>query len=156
MNQALYAHMNNKKKRKKKKEWPHNCYLGTQTLAILHKPQNKHGEGGPEKPLTNDKAPILTAPPSALPSKPPINSEPPNGYFPLQQTMVGRGRLYVPFQLSHLRQILKDLGSYTSRQYIQAFFFVIQTFKLACKDSMLLLHQTLSSLEKQWVLAQAT
>jgi hypothetical protein len=33
---------------------------------------------------------------------------------------------------------------------------VIQIFKLAWKDIMLLLDQTLSSLEKQWVLAQAT
>jgi hypothetical protein len=52
-------------------EWLHNCYLGTQTLAIICKPQDKHGEGGPEKPLTNDKAPIPIAPPSVLPSKPP-------------------------------------------------------------------------------------
>jgi hypothetical protein len=33
---------------------------------------------------------------------------------------------------------------------------LIQTFELARKDIMLLLDQTLSSLEKQWVLAQAT
>jgi hypothetical protein len=39
--------------------WLHNCYLDTQTLAILCKPQDKHGEGGPEKPLISDKAPIL-------------------------------------------------------------------------------------------------
>jgi hypothetical protein len=28
-------------------------------LAILCKPQDKHGEGGPEKPLIKDKAPPL-------------------------------------------------------------------------------------------------
>jgi hypothetical protein len=41
-------------------------------------------------------------------------------------------------------------------KYIQAFISVIQTFQLTWKDIMLLLDQTLSSSEKQWVLAQAT
>jgi hypothetical protein len=110
--------------------------------------------------LTMTKATIPTAPPFTLPSKPPQYSEPPNGCFPLQQAMVGRGRgwVYVSFQLSDLRKIKKDLGSYTDApdQYIQAFISVIQTFELAWKDFMLLLDQTLSSLEKQWVLVQAT
>jgi hypothetical protein len=47
--------------------------------------------------------------------------------------MVERGQVYVPFQLSGLREILKkDLGSYTDApdQYIQAFISVIQTFQL--------------------------
>jgi hypothetical protein len=46
--------------------------------------------------------------------------------------MVGRGRVYVPFQLSGLREILKDLGSYTDApgRFIQAFISVIQSFKL--------------------------
>jgi hypothetical protein len=72
--------------------------------------------------------------------------------------VVGRGKFYVPFQLSDLREIKKDLGSYTDAldQYIQSFIFVIQTFELVWKDIMLLLDQTLSSLEKQRVLAQAT
>jgi hypothetical protein len=72
--------------------------------------------------------------------------------------MVGRGRVYVSFQLSDLKEIKKDLGSYTDApdQYIQAFVSVIKTFELAWKDIMLLLDQTLSSLEKQRVLAQAT
>jgi hypothetical protein len=71
--------------------------------------------------------------------------------FPLQQAMVGRGGLYVPFQLSDLREIVKDLGSYTDDpdQYIQAFISVIQTFEWAWKDIMLLLDQTLSSLESK-------
>jgi hypothetical protein len=62
-----------------------------------------------------------------------------------------------PFQLSDLREIFKDLGSYTDApvQYIQAFISVVQTFELAWKDIMRLLDQTLSSLEKQWVLARA-
>jgi hypothetical protein len=72
--------------------------------------------------------------------------------------VVGREQLYVPFQLSDLREIKKDLGSYTDApdQYIQSFISVIQTFELAWKDIMLLLDQTLSSLEKQWVLVQST
>jgi hypothetical protein len=71
--------------------------------------------------------------------------------------MVGRGQVDIPLQLSDLREIKKDLGIYTDApdQYIQAFISVIQTFKLTWKD-MLLLDQTLSSLEKQWVLAQVT
>jgi hypothetical protein len=41
-------------------------------------------------------------------------------------------------------------------KYIQAFISVIQTIQLTWKDIMLLQDQTLISLEKQWVLAQAT
>jgi hypothetical protein len=112
-------------------EWLYNCYLDTQTLAILCKPQDKHGKGGPEKPLTNHKAPVLTASPSALSSKAHQYSEPHNGCFPLQQEMVGRGQLYVPLQLSDLRDIKKkkDRRSYTEAtdQYIQAFISVVQT-----------------------------
>jgi hypothetical protein len=72
--------------------------------------------------------------------------------------VIGRGQVYVPFHLLELREITKDLGSYTNApdQYIQAFISMIQTFDLAWKDIMLLLDQTLSSLEKQQVLAQAT
>jgi hypothetical protein len=104
-------------------EWLHNYYLDIQTLAILCKPQDKHEEGGPEKPLTNDKFPIPTSPPSALPSKPPQYSEPPNECFPFQQAMVERRQVYVAFQLSDLREIKKDLDGYTDapEQYIQAF-----------------------------------
>jgi hypothetical protein len=72
--------------------------------------------------------------------------------------VVGKWQVYIPFQLSDLREIKRDLGSYTDTldQYIQAFIFVIQTSELAWKDIMLLLDQTLSSLEKQWVPVQAT
>jgi hypothetical protein len=72
--------------------------------------------------------------------------------------MVGRGRVYVLLWLSDLREIKKDLGSYTDApdQYIQAFISVIQIFELAWKDIMLLQDQILSTLEKQRVLAQAT
>jgi hypothetical protein len=40
-------------------------------------------------------------------------------------------------------------------KYIQAFISVIQTFQLTWKDIMLPLDQTLVTLEKQWVPAQA-
>jgi hypothetical protein len=45
----------------------------------------------------------------------------------------------------------KDLGNHTDNpgQYIQAFITIIQTYDLAWKDVMLLLDQTLPSLEKQ-------
>jgi hypothetical protein len=50
------------------------------------------------------------------------------------------------------------MGSYTDApdHYNQIFSSVIQTFELSWKDIMLLLDQTLSSLEEQWVLAQDT
>jgi hypothetical protein len=73
---------------------------------------------------------------------------------PPQQAVAGRGWVYILFQLSDLKEIKKDLGNYTDNphQDIQAFITVIQAFKLAWKDIILLLNQTLSSLEKQWVL----
>jgi hypothetical protein len=49
--------------------------------------------------------------------------------------MIGRGQVYIPFQLSDLREIKKkkDLGSYSDApdQYIQAFVSMIKTFQLA-------------------------
>jgi hypothetical protein len=59
--------------------------------------------------------------------------------------------------VSELIEIKKDLGNYTENpdQYIQAFREVSQSFELSWKDVMLLLSQTLTSLEKQWVLDQA-
>jgi hypothetical protein len=52
--------------------------------------------------------------------------------------------------VSELKGIKKDLGSYTENlgQYIQAFREVSQNFELSWKDVMLLLSQTLTSLEK--------
>jgi hypothetical protein len=57
------------------------------------------------------------------------------------------GKSMSPSNLSDLREIKKDPGCYTNtpEQCIQAFISVIQTFKLARKDIMLLLEQTLSS-----------
>jgi hypothetical protein len=59
--------------------------------------------------------------------------------------------------VSELKEIKKDLGNYTENpdQYIQAFREVSQNFELSWKDVMLLLSQTLTSLEKQRVLDQA-
>jgi hypothetical protein len=46
--------------------------------------------------------------------------------------MVERGKVYVPFQLSDLREIKKHLNNYTDApdQYIQAFISVVQTFQV--------------------------
>jgi hypothetical protein len=59
--------------------------------------------------------------------------------------------------VSELKEIKKDLRNYTENpdQYIQAFREVSQNFELSWKDAMLLLSQTLTALEKQWVLYQA-
>jgi hypothetical protein len=48
----------------------------------------------------------------------------------------------VPFRLSKLKEIKKDLESYTENpdQYIQAFREVSQNFELSWKDVMLLLY----------------
>jgi hypothetical protein len=69
--------------------------------------------------------------------------------------MVGRGRVYVPFQLPNLREIkdkIKHLDSYSDAQTNASKpLSLTQTFELTRKDIMLLLDQTLVSLEKQWV-----
>jgi hypothetical protein len=67
-------------------------------------------------------------------------------------------RIHVPFRLSDLKEIKWDLGHFTDDPdlYIQAFIIVIQVFELAWKDVMLLQDQTLTSLERQRVLDQAT
>jgi hypothetical protein len=59
--------------------------------------------------------------------------------------------------VSELKEIKKDLGNYTENpdQYIQAFREINQNFEWSWKDVMLLLSQTLTPLEKQWVLEQA-
>jgi hypothetical protein len=82
--------------------------------------------------------------------------------YPLQPVPQGRGghleRIHVPIRLNNLKEIKWDLGSFINDPdwYIQAFVTVIQTFDLACKDVMLLLDQTLTSLEWQRVLDQVT
>jgi hypothetical protein len=52
----------------------------------------------------------------------------------------------------------RELGSNTDNpdHYIQTFITIIQIYDLAWKDVILLLDQTLTYLEKEWVLAQAT
>jgi hypothetical protein len=71
--------------------------------------------------------------------------------------MVGRGWVYVPFQLSDLREI-KNIWTaiLMPRQIHSSLYLCDPTFQLTWHDIMLLLDQTLSSLEMQWVLAQAT
>jgi hypothetical protein len=73
--------------------------------------------------------------------------------------MVGRGRVYVPFHLSDLREIKKGCGQlcWCPRPiHLIHLDLCDANFELTWKDIMLLLQQTLSSLEKQWILAQAT
>jgi hypothetical protein len=71
--------------------------------------------------------------------------------YPLQQGVAGRGRTYASFWLSDLKEMKKDLSNYTDNpdQYIQAFITIIQIYDLVWKDAMLLLDQTLTTLEKQ-------
>jgi hypothetical protein len=93
-----------------------------------------------------------------LPSKPPQYSEPLNECYPLQQAMVGRGQIVCPLPVIRSKGNLKTSKHlyWCPDKYIQAFISVIQTFQLTWKDIMLLLEQTLISLEKQWVRAQAS
>jgi hypothetical protein len=76
--------------------------------------------------------------------------------YPLQ-LIPGGDRAHVPFGASECKEIKKDLGNYTENpdQYIQAFREVSQNFELRGKNVLLLLSQTLTSLEKQRVLEQA-
>jgi hypothetical protein len=120
--------------------------------------QARHPDHG--NPL--QKAPKL--PWTKNPSAPPLHTYPatshtrhhPTGLYPLQ-LIPGGNRAHVPFRLSEIEEIKKDLGNYTENpdQYIQAFREVSQNFELSWKDVMLLLSQTLTSLEKHQVLHQA-
>jgi hypothetical protein len=64
----------------------------------------------------------------------------PTGLYPLQ-LIPGGDRAHMPFRLSKLKEIKKDLRYYTEDpdQYIQAFREVSQNFELSWKDVMLLL-----------------
>jgi hypothetical protein len=70
---------------------------------------------------------------------------------PPLQLIPGGDRAHVLFRLSEFKEIKTDLGNYTENpdQYIQAFREVSQNCELSWKDVMLLLSQTLTSLEKQ-------
>jgi hypothetical protein len=116
-------------------------------------------------PLKKKKPPNSLEPknPSDAPSAPPLPPYPatshtrhcPIGLYPLQ-LIPGEDRAHVPFRVSELKEIKKDLGNYTENpdQYIQAFREVSQNFELSWKDVILLLSQTLTALEKQCVLDQ--
>jgi hypothetical protein len=79
----------------------------------------------------------------------------PTGLYPFQ-LIPGADRAHVLFRVSELKEIKKDLGNYTENpdQYIHTFREVSQNCELSSKDVMLLLSQTLNSLEKQQVLDQ--
>jgi hypothetical protein len=70
----------------------------------------------------------------------------------------GHEVVHVPFKLNALKEIKQDLGNFNENpdQYIQKFQELNQNFDMAWKDIMLLLTLTLTTLEKQWVLKQAT
>jgi hypothetical protein len=97
--------------------------------------------------------------PSALPLPPyPATSHTrscPTGLYSLQ-LILGRDRAHVPFRVSEFKEIKKDLGNYIENpeQYIRHLEKSAKT-ELSWKDVMLLLSQTLTSLEKKWVLDQA-
>jgi hypothetical protein len=100
--------------------------------------------------VTNSFLPIPPYPATLHPQHHPI------GLYSFQ--LIPRGdRAHVRFRLSELKEIKKGLRSYTKNQdqYIQAFREVSQNFELSWKDVMILLFQTLASLEKQQVLNQA-
>jgi hypothetical protein len=66
--------------------------------------------------------------------------------------------VHAPFKLNKLKKIKQDLGNFTENpyQYIQKFQESNQNFDMAWNDIMLLLTQTLTTLEKQQVFEQAT
>jgi hypothetical protein len=126
-------------------DWLNKCRLHTQTMVTLCK-----------------------KPPNSLEPKTP--SAPPHPHFPatshtrhhliglyLLQLIPGGDKDHVPFRVSELKEMKKDLVNYTENQdqYIQAFREVSQNFELRWKEAILLLSQTHTSLEKQWVLNQA-
>jgi hypothetical protein len=130
-------------------EWLSKCRLDTQTMVTLcKKPPNSL-----EEPKNPSDAP-LTPPLSPCPA-PSHTRHRPTGLYPLQ-LISGGDRAHVPSRVSELKEIKKDLGNYPENpdQYIQAFREVSQNFELSWKDVMLLLSQTFTVLEKQWVLDQ--
>jgi hypothetical protein len=130
-------------------EWLNKCSLDTQTMVTLCKKPPNSLE--PKNPSNSPSTPLL--PPYPVTSH---TRRPPTGLY-LLQLIPGGDRAHVPFRVSELKEIKKDLGNYTENpdQYIQTFREVSQNFELSWKDLMLLLSQTLTSLEKQQVLDHA-
>jgi hypothetical protein len=132
-------------------EWLNKCRLDTQTMVTLCKKLPNSPE--PKTHLMLHQLPSFPLPPSPATSHTRCC---PTGLYPLP-LIPGGDRAHVPFGVSELKEIKKDFENYTENpdQYIQAFREVSQNFKLSWKDVMLLLSQTLTSLEKQRVLDQA-
>jgi hypothetical protein len=130
-------------------EWLKKCRLDTQTMVIFCKKPPNSLE--PKNPSNAPSAPPLPPYPATSHTR-----HCPTGLYPLQ-LIPGGNRAHIPFRVSELKEIKKDLGNYTENtdQYIQAFREVSQNFELSWKDVLLLLSQTLTSLEKQRVLDQA-
>jgi hypothetical protein len=130
-------------------EWLSKCRLNTQTILTLCKKPPNFLE--PKTPSDATSAPPL--PPYSETSH---TRHCPTGLYRLQLIPAG-GRAHIPFRVSELKEIKKDLGNHTDNpdQYIQAFREASQNYKLSWEDVMLLLSQTLTALEKQQVLDQA-
>jgi hypothetical protein len=120
-------------------------------------PMTKKSPGEP-KGIYSTLRRLVDAPSAPLVSPYPAKSHPQHhliGLYPLE-LIPGGDRAHIPFRLSELREIKMDLENYTENpdQYIQTFREVSQNFELSWKDVMLLLSQTLTSLEKQQILDQ--
>jgi hypothetical protein len=80
------------------------------------------------------------------------------GRFPMRVILgvnLGLSLFTHPFLLTNSKK--RDLGSYTDNpdHYVQTFQYLTQLYVIPWKDIMLLLKQTLTSLEKQRVLSPA-
>jgi hypothetical protein len=92
-------------------EWLNKCRLDTQTMVTLcKKPPNSLEPKNPSAPLL---------PPYQTTSHTRYH---PTGLYPLQ-LIPGWDRAHVPFRVSELKELKKDLGNYTENldRYIQAF-----------------------------------
>jgi hypothetical protein len=101
----------------------------------------------------------MTRPPSLLLHPLPYLLSHPNIRLFPPSTGSGRKRVSLcPLSVSDLREILKDLASYIDApdQYLQPLCLWSKPLHWQWKDITLLVDQTLFSLEKQWVRAQAT
>jgi hypothetical protein len=106
-------------------EWLSKCRLDTQTMVTLC------------KKLPNSLEPKNLSDAPSAPSLPPYPATShtrhhPTGLYPLQ-LIPGGDRVHVPFRVSELKEIKKDLGNYTENpdQCIQAFREVSQNFELS-------------------------
>jgi hypothetical protein len=70
--------------------------------TLCKQPKAKYERSKDPPQLTATASPLL-----------PSHPVPPHGCYPLQQEVTGRGRIYVSFQLSELKEMKMNLGNYT-------------------------------------------